>query len=126
MLTKYHSATKVKVENLKKQGQTFDAFNDSLTLFIIKDDQTDELHPAFNYWEYAESSGLDKSASDNLLYLLYANCLYEWNLYSASVVTVETNNKGSNIKKSNELDLNQMAIEELTRIKDLSLMLESN
>lgn len=126
VIARYHTATKLKVDHLSNNNISTDAYLDTLKVFIIKNDG-DDLHPAFDYWKYAQEAGLNELIANNLLYLFYVNCLYEWKVYSESLVTTHQSRSISLASDSSpELNLILSAREELLKIRDLCFLLESH
>ncbi len=127
VVAKYHQVTKRKVDRLKKQDIPVNNHPETLTVFIIKDEETNEYHPLFDYLKYAKDAGLDEITANNLLYLFYVNCIYEWGVYSQSLVTETSQDIAlvPNADKITELNLALLAHVELMTIKKLCLMLES-
>lgn len=83
VIAKYQAVTNAKVDRLKESDNS-NQRSVNITVFAVKNDEGDDLHPAFDYWKYAEEIGLSESMANNLLYLFYLNCLYEWRVYGDS------------------------------------------
>jgi hypothetical protein len=125
VISKYHSATRIKADNYIKRNISTNNYADKLKVFLIKNE--DELHPAFDYWKYAEDAGLEELTANNLLYLIYVNCLYEWRVYYESLVTPDLSRDISLVSGTpNELNLVLDAHKELNTLRDLCLVLESH
>ncbi|MDB5056426.1 MAG: hypothetical protein JWM44_4476 [Bacilli bacterium] len=126
VVAKYHMVTKLKVDRLTQQDIPTNNFTDTLKVLAIKNDEYG-LHPAFDYWKYAADAGLTEPKANNLLYLLYVNCLYEWRFYSESLITTApSRDLLLKSETTEEFNLVLHAREELIKIRNLCLLLESH